>query len=145
MICFFSYKWQIAVFCCCSCYIYMLSMDNIIGHIQWPVLHNIASNHLLSPLVTTQLGNMVYHGKQNLSNNDPMVRKNDRILMKQWWFCACDSPKATTEEVWKGEMIKGKLCSVENRAIIGRAGLSLLPLFPREASSLECNGANVAH
>lgn len=68
---------------------------------------------------------MAHHSEQNLSHNDPTVRKYDRILMKQWWVCACESPKATSGEVWKREMIKGRLCTVENRAIIGRPALSL--------------------
>lgn len=53
-------------------------------HTQRPILHNIASNHLLSPMVSTQLANMVHRGEQNLSHDDPTVRKYDSVLMKQW-------------------------------------------------------------
>ena len=51
-----------------------------------------SANQGLSPLVTAQLGNIVYHGEHNLSHKHPMVRPNDRILMKWRLVCACDLP-----------------------------------------------------
>lgn len=68
----------------------ILSVNSTVGQIRRPSLHITASNHLHSPLITAQSGNMIYHREQNLSRDDPTEREGekkeeiDRILMKQW-------------------------------------------------------------
>lgn len=124
--------------CCSSCSIYILNsqLDIFSGPFYIILPQTICSVpwYLHSYIMVSK----IYH------TMIPQWEKNDRILMKQWWVCACDLPKATTGEVWKREMIKAKLCTVENRAIIGRPSLSLLPLFPRDAGSLECKWGQCA-
>lgn len=60
--------------------------------------------------------------------------------MKRRWVCACDSPKATTGELWKREMIKGKLCTMENRAIIGKPAFPCYPCSPEMQAAYSVMG-----
>ncbi|TNN67066.1 hypothetical protein EYF80_022712 [Liparis tanakae] len=80
----------------------------------------------------------IAHADGNSSPEHIVVRKQHRHLQSSSWLVGHDRESLSL-------MIKGKQSSVENRAIIGSLARSLLPLFPREACSPECNEANAPH
>lgn len=115
---------------CSSCCIYILSRYRTVGqtvtHFTYYCLQAFAQSHVN---YTVRQYGLSWRAKF-ITQWSRCEEKNDSILMKQWWVCACDSPGAVTGEVWGREMIKGKLCSVENRAIIGMPAFPCCPRSP---------------